>query len=127
MQKLNVLLVFVLAAAVLTGCSFGMGADEPGRKWIGLMDKHKKALEEGKLDVAAFKAEATPIAEELKKHRDKEQKKVLLSDEVLTEFKRASNEFEKLLDEKGTPEQRQAYVEILAIWTTDESAPANTQ
>ncbi|MCB9892978.1 MAG: hypothetical protein H6839_00845 [Planctomycetes bacterium] len=129
MQKVAGLLVFALVAVMLAGCSFSMGADEPGKKWIAMIEKHKKALEDGKFDAAAFKTEAKPLAEELKKHRDKKEKKVLLSETVLADFKRVSNEFETLLKEKGTPEQQQAYLDMIKIWTTDEepadNAPAN--
>lgn len=121
-------LVLVLAIA---GCNFSMGADATGKKWIELIKKHHTALEEGKFDAEAFKKEARPIAEELKEKRDPDEKKVLLTDEVLAEFKKVSNEFETLLQEKGTLEQQVAYLEMVKIWTEDETpdanAPANSE
>lgn len=117
--KATGLLALVLICVAISGCNVSFGADATGKKWIALMEKHKKALEEDKFDIAAFKAEAKPIADELAQKKDKTQNKVLLSDDVLADFKRVSNEFEELLKKKGTNEQVQAYLEILAIWTGD--------
>jgi hypothetical protein len=120
MQKVAGLFTVVLLALAVTGCSFSFGAaDESGKKWIALIEKHHKALQEGKFDAAAFKTEAKPIADELKSKRDPDQKKVLLSEQVLADFKRVSDDFEKLLGEKGTEEQQAAYSEMVKIWTTD--------
>lgn len=114
--------------AVLASCSFSIGgnpADEAGKKWIALIEKHKAEFEVGKFDAVAFKSEGTPIAEELKKHRDEKEKKVLLTDEVLKDFKRVTDEFEKLLQDKGTPEQQQAYLDLVNIWTANDEGKAN--
>jgi hypothetical protein len=117
-----VLLVFVTA-----GCHFTVGADEPGKKWIALLDKHKALLKQGKFDAKAFQAEAKPIAEDLKKHRGSNPK-VYFSDKVLADFKRAMKEFEDLMKEKGTPEQQKAYLDMRQIWDFEQpaaNAPAN--
>lgn len=126
-RTIGVLSVAVMVA-VLGSCSFSIGgnpADEAGKKWIALIEKHKAEFEAGKFDAAAFKSEGTPIAEELKKHRDEKEKKVLLTDEVLKDFKRVTDEFEGLLQSKGTPEQQQAYLDLVKIWTDDAVGKAN--
>jgi hypothetical protein len=125
MKKIAGLAILVAMLFGVAGCNVTIGADESGKKWIAMIEKHKKLLEEGKFDAAAFKAEAKPLAEDLKKHRNKEEKKVLLSEKVLADFKRVSKEFETLLKEKGTPEQQAAYLEMIAIWTEDEEPASN--
>jgi hypothetical protein len=120
MQKSTGLLAIAAIAVVIAGCSFSFGAaDESGKKWIAMIEKHKKALAEDKFDAAAFKSDATPIANELKSKRDPDEKKVLLSEQVLADFKRVSEEYEKLLAEKGNIEAQAAYAEMLKIWQTD--------
>ncbi|MEZ5991581.1 MAG: hypothetical protein R3E76_04440 [Planctomycetota bacterium] len=124
-RKATALLALFLLSMTVIGCSFGTGANETGKKWIALIEKHKAALQEGKFDAAAFKTEATPIAEELKKKRDPDQKKVLMTEKVLEDFKRVSKEFETLLAQKGTPEQQQAYLDVLDIWIASDTPADN--
>ena len=122
MKKLAGLAVLVAILFSVTACNVTIGADEDGKKWIALMDKHKKLLEEGKFDAKAFKAEAKPIAEALKKHRGSSDQVTFRSEDVLKDFKRSIDEFQKVLQEKGTQEDVEAYLEMKQLWNFDKPA-----
>ena len=122
MKKLAGLAVLVAILFSVTACNVTIGADEDGKKWIALMDKHKKLLEEGKFDAKAFEAEAKPIAEALKKHRGSSDQVSFRSEDVLKDFKRATNEFENVLKEKGSEEQKKMYLDIRDLWNFKQPA-----
>lgn len=129
MQKVAGLLTLVLLAFAFTACS--IPADEPAKKWITFLDKHKALIGEGKFDAKAFDAEGKPLVEELKKHKDATDNKIPMSESVLKEWERANNEFgdaaEKLSKDKGDISAVLSYAALIMDLTGEGDKPAANQ
>lgn len=132
MKKVSGLLALVVFTMLVVACS--APADEPAKKWVSFLDKHKAAIEGGTFDVKAFETEGKPLIEELKKHRDPKEKKILMTQAVLDEWNRANKEFgdaaDKMTEEKKDPSAALAFYGMVMELTGEKTegagnAPAN--
>ncbi|MBK8207630.1 MAG: hypothetical protein IPK87_12715 [Planctomycetes bacterium] len=128
MRKTASLLALVLFALAIGGCS--APADEPAKKWVAFLDKHRATLGEGKFNVDDFKKEGQPIVDELKKHRDPKEDKILMTQAVLDEWNRANKAFGDAADaytkDKGDPMPALAFYELVTDLTGKKDGASNT-
>ncbi len=121
-------LALVLFALTIGACS--APADEPATKWVAFLDKHKALIGEGKFNVDDFKKEGQPIVDELKKHRDPKDDKILMTQAVLDEWNRANKAFADAADaytkEKGDPKAALAFYELVTDLTGNKDGAPNT-
>jgi hypothetical protein len=115
----------LMVLAMLVGCS--SPADEPATKFVTFLDKHKAAISAGTFDAKAFEAEGKPLVDELNKHVDAKEKKILMTEKVLAEWNRATTEFETAADkmnkDKGDPTAVIAYLALISPLKGEETTP----
>lgn len=120
-KQLGLVLLFAMCMG-LTGCS--APADEPARQWIQFLEKHQTLLESDDFNVESFKDEGLPLAKEINKHRNPDNGKILMTEDVLTEWKRVNKEFGKAIDkyslDHNDPGPSASYAELVDIVVADE-------
>lgn len=109
MQKATGLLALFLLAFVM-GCQ--VSADEPARKWITFMEKQNAKIRDGSFKADEFKAEGAPLAAELTAKVDPNEKKLLMTEGVLNDWKKVHDDFDNACKEKFNMEAQKVFEEV---------------
>lgn len=109
MQKATGLLALIMLVFAM-GCQ--VSADEPAQKWIDFMKKHNAKIHDGTFKADEFKAEGTPLAAELTAKVDPKEKKLLMTESVLNEWKKVHDDFDIAVAKVGNREAQTAFLEV---------------
>lgn len=109
MQKATGLLALIMLVFAM-GCQ--VSADEPAQKWIDFMKAQNAKIRDGSFKADEFKAQGKPLAAELTAKVDPKEKKLLMTEGVLNEWKKVHDDFDNACKEKLNMEAQAAFEEV---------------